>query len=219
MKCAARCSSRSAAFSRMCRARLGRRAAPAPESLARGRDRRVRLRRCRIGDAAGRGHDLRGDASDEFVQRRALAEFDAARILPLRLIEIARQRDVRMRGIVGAADDIGRTPQQRRHRNGLVGGERDKGRVGAVLQQPPHQIGQQIAVAADRRIGAAGDVGMIFAELRVERFAHAVQALEFEPAFAVAPVRAWSRPSAHCGWRIAERSAAASASSCCAQAM
>ena len=52
-----------------------------------------------------------------------------------------------------------------RHRHRLVGGERDKGRIGAVLQQPPHQIGQQIAMAADRRIGAAGDVRAILAEL------------------------------------------------------
>ena len=42
------------------------------------------------------------------VQRRALAEFDAARIRPLRPIEIARQRDVRMPGVVGAADDVRR---------------------------------------------------------------------------------------------------------------
>ena len=87
-----------------------------------------------------------------------------------------------MRGVFGTADNVGRTPQQLRHRHRLVGSERDKGRVGAILQQSPHQIGQQIAVAADRRVGAMGDVGAVFAELRIERLAHAVQALEFESA-------------------------------------
>ena len=37
-------------------------------------------------------------------------------------------------------------------------------------------------MAADRRIGAAGELRAVAAELRVERFAHAVQALEFEAA-------------------------------------
>ncbi len=37
-------------------------------------------------------------------------------------------------------------------------------------------------MAADRRVGAVGDVGAIFAELCIERLAHAMQALEFEAA-------------------------------------
>ena len=85
-----------------------------------------------------------------------------------------------MAGIVGGADNIGRPPQQRGDRHALVGRQRDKGGVGAVLQQPPHQIGEQVAVAADRRIGAIGELGVIRAQLRIERFAHAVQPLEFE---------------------------------------
>ena len=87
-----------------------------------------------------------------------------------------------MAGIVGGADNVGRPPQQRGDRHALVGRQRDKGRVGAVLQQPPHQIGEQVAVAADRRIGAVGEFGTILAQLRIERFAHAVQPLEFEAA-------------------------------------
>ncbi len=55
----------------------------------------------------------------------------------------------------------------------------DEGGVGAVLQQAPHQIGQQVLVAADRRIDAAGDAHRRPRDdLLVERLAHAVQALE-----------------------------------------
>ena len=82
------------------------------------------------------------------------------------------------------ADDIGRAPQQRFGRHGIIGGDRDERGIGAVLQQPPHQIGQQIAVTADRRIGPAGQLWAILAQLRIERFAHAVQALELESGFA-----------------------------------
>ena len=37
-------------------------------------------------------------------------------------------------------------------------------------------------MAADRRVGAMGDVGAVFAELCIQRLAHAMQALEFESA-------------------------------------
>ncbi len=83
-----------------------------------------------------------------------------------------------------AADDVGRPPQQGFDRYRVVGRERHEGRVGAVLEQAPHQIGEEVAVAADRRIGAIGEFGVIFAQARIERLAHAVQALEFESALA-----------------------------------
>ena len=66
-----------------------------------------------------------------------------------------------------------------RDRHARIGGDRDERRVGAVLQQPPHQIGEQIAMAADRRIDAAGRVRQLGEQRLVERLAHAVQPLEF----------------------------------------
>ena len=54
----------------------------------------------------------------------------------------------------------------------------------ARLQKTPHQVGEQIAVAADRGVGAARQFRMVLAQLRIERFSHAVQALKLEPAFA-----------------------------------
>ena len=40
-------------------------------------------------------------------------------------------------------------------------------------------------MAADRRIGAIGELWAILGELRIKRFAHAVQTLEFEAVVAI----------------------------------
>ena len=65
----------------------------------------------------------RGDCGNQTVQCRAVAKFDAARIDALRLIEVARQADVRMPRIVCGADDVGGPPQQRFNRHGIVGSD------------------------------------------------------------------------------------------------
>ena len=52
-----------------------------------------------------------------------------------------------------------------------------EGGVGAVLQQPPHQIGQQVLVRADRRIDAQRQRPEPLRRRVVQRLAHAVQAL------------------------------------------
>ena len=90
-----------------------------------------------------------------------------------------------MPGVAGCADDVGRAPQQLCYRHGRIGGKRHEGGVGAVFEKAPYQIGEEIAVAADRRVGAAGDRRTVRAQLRIQRFAHAVQALKLEAAFAV----------------------------------
>ncbi len=54
----------------------------------------------------------------------------------------------------------------------------DERRIRAVFQQPPHQIGQQVAMGAHRRIDAAAVV-FAFLDDPVQAFAHAVQTLEF----------------------------------------
>jgi transcription elongation factor len=61
----------------------------------------------------------------------------------------------------------------------LVGQLVHERRVGAVLQQPAHQVGQQVAVLAHRGVDAAGD-GRVLQHLAVHAFAHAVQALHLE---------------------------------------
>src|SRR5258708_20651924 len=48
----------------------------------------------------------------------------------------------------------------------------DEGCIGAVLEQAPHEIGQEILVAADGRVNAAGPIELVSADdLLVERLA------------------------------------------------
>ncbi len=66
-----------------------------------------------------------------------------------------------------------------RHR--VVHDSIDKGRVGAVLEQAANQIWQQVLMAADRGIHATRNGEIVSrSQILVHRFAHTVQALEFE---------------------------------------
>jgi hypothetical protein len=55
----------------------------------------------------------------------------------------------------------------------------DEGTVGAILQQPAHQIGEQVAVGAHGRIDTAASAPRAVHVL-VQRLAHAVQPLKLE---------------------------------------
>ena len=56
----------------------------------------------------------------------------------------------------------------------------DEGSVGAVLEQAAHEVTEESLVRADRCVDAAGAIEVLLADhALVERFAHAVQALEF----------------------------------------
>ena len=67
-----------------------------------------------------------------------------------------------------------------------VGDLVDEAGVGPVFQQTADQIGQQVAIAADRRIDAHGDATLGHQAL-VEAVAHAMQALELEVAARAGP--------------------------------
>ena len=136
-----------------------------------GDDRRraPRLRRC-------------GERIGEPRQRAGIGEVDAARIAPLGAVEIPRQRDARMRLGAQGGEALERIGDDLLDRRRVVDQPVDERGVGAVLQEAPHQIGQQILVPADRRIDAARQVGRD--DLVVERLAHAVEALELERAIA-----------------------------------
>ena len=143
--------------------------APAPWRASRAK--RARLdRRQRLA--------MRLDLGQQGGERGAIAEFDAHGILALRREQIARRRRWAWRA----------RPEARRRSSGSasnsscgyvrLGGAGDEGGVGAVLDQAPHQIGEQLAMRPDRRIDPAGDA-RTRPQRVVQRLAHAMQPLEF----------------------------------------
>ncbi len=113
--------------------------------------------------------------------RRLVGHGQSARIDAFGREQIARQRQQRVgRGAARdrARDRIG---DDFVDRHIGVGDAIDERCIGAVFEQPPHEIGQQFLVAADRGVDAAGDAKAAGGhDLFVQRVAHAVQALEFE---------------------------------------
>ena len=87
-----------------------------------------------------------------------------------------------MARVFGVADQFLWTLEKGRDRHVGVGCHRDKRGVGAIFQQPAHQIRKEIAVAADRRIDAAGHIRELRAQGLVEHVAHAIEPLKLEPA-------------------------------------
>ena len=86
----------------------------------------------------------------------------------------------RAAGLERARDGIG---DQVGDRDVRIDDAVDERRVGAVLEQAAHQVGEQRLVRAYRGIDAAGVAPVFLAHDLVEQaFAHAVQALEFEVA-------------------------------------
>ena len=125
---------------------------------------------------AGLGHGLDVHAGQRRLQRRALGEagqVHAQRVRPRGAVQRHRQRQRRRVG------GLQRRGQQLLGADVLVGQLVHERRVGAVLQQPPHQVGQQVAVLAHRGVDTAGD-GRVAQHLAVDALAHAVQALQLE---------------------------------------
>ena len=85
----------------------------------------------------------------------------------------------------------------------IVGQAVDEGGVGAVLEQAAHEVGDEVVVAADRRVDAAVGIDAAAADhLVVQRLAHAVQALQLErrpPAATQAEAIEWALCVANCG--------------------
>jgi hypothetical protein len=119
-------------------------------------------------------------------ERRRMGQVDPARVAPHRQIKIRRQRDARMRLLRQLGEARHRVGDDLVDRLLVVDDAVDKRGVGAVFEQSPHQIGEQLLMTADRRVDAAWPAEMVGSnDFVVERFAHAVQALEF-PVAAVA---------------------------------
>ncbi len=112
-------------------------------------------------------------------QFQRIADIDTTGIASFRLIDVRWRGDMRMGFgcqltyfLQGVGDDVV-------HRRALVDDAIDEGGVGAVFEQSPYQVGQQIFVTAHRRVDAAGERLTVGCDdLFVERLAHAVQTLE-----------------------------------------
>ncbi len=143
------------------------------------RGRRIRRRRRRI-----EWRRNTGQTTVEFPQRRFVGKIDAPRIFSVG-IQRRRQRNTRMRrptGQMRARDRIGDELRQIHVRIDDPVHER---RIGAVFEKPPHEVGQQRFVRADRRIDSARAAPSVRGnDLVVQTFAHAVQALELVVAVA-----------------------------------
>ncbi len=88
-------------------------------------------------------------------------------------VQIGWQGNQRVAFLLPAAGGLNRVFQQACHRNVLIHDIVDEGAVGAVFQQPAHQVGEQVGVHTDRGIHPAGHLFGID-NLVVECFAHAV---------------------------------------------
>jgi len=102
---------------------------------------------------------------EEGLEALAMAELDAGRVFARRAIEIGRQRQMWIGGLRGAADPYDRPLDQMFDRHVGIGRHADEGGVRAVLEQAPHQIGEEVAMPSDRRIGATGDARRHLGEL------------------------------------------------------
>ena len=148
--------------------RLGGRAFDAEHRLR--RERALRL-----------GIELRSQLGEHVLVR----EVDAGGIAPVR-VDRRGLRKVRMRLAAKRLRDLDRVGHEPFKVDVFVGHLVDERRIGAVLEQPPHEIGEERAVRSDRRVDAARQPEVLRADdVVVERLAHAVQALELE-AFAIA---------------------------------
>src|SRR5215469_3066238 len=103
-------------------------------------------------------------------------QIEPARILALRAVEVPRYRNSRMplaRQSCEADDRVGDDLVDRLR---LVDDPVDKRSVGAVFEEPPHQIGEQILMAPDRSIDTTRLIGTD--DLVVKRLAHSVEPLK-----------------------------------------
>ena len=147
----------------------------------------------RTRSARARGRRRRPREHRRGVQRRGAAASAAASAAQRRSSARSRPREFAAvpeaappaAGCAGAARRRRRVGQRDRIRDELGDADRgiddavDERGVRAVLEQPPHEIGEQRLVRADRRIDAARAVELVRADdLVVEALAHAVQALE-----------------------------------------
>ncbi|CFO33012.1 Uncharacterised protein [Bordetella pertussis] len=138
------------------------------------------------GAPVGRGAGQQGRR--QRAQAMLVGQVQAGRVGPRALlhaaVQLARQGDflVRRAQRHDAGRRLDRIGHQLLDRDAVVADQVDEGSVGAIFQQAAHQVRQQGFVRAHRGIDAARAVQLALRQrpdhLLVQRFAHAVQALE-----------------------------------------
>ncbi|MNC03662.1 hypothetical protein D3C75_510780 [compost metagenome] len=124
-----------------------------------------------------------------------ICQIQPAGVNPLAAVQFARQGNFRMRQTGGAFlggqffHRLHRIGNQLVQRQGVIGDAVNEGGICAVFQQATHQVRQQRFVGAHRGVNSARTVkfavGHFTGHLLVQRFTHAVQALEFVLAWIV----------------------------------
>jgi hypothetical protein len=107
-----------------------------------------------------------------------MTKFITSRIAAVR-VDVRRVFEVFVSGTVRRADNLGWALQERLDFDCRIRRNTDERRVRTVFQQTSDEIGEQILVSADRRVGSAGSLRPVFEKLAVKCLAHAVQTLEF----------------------------------------
>ena len=142
----------------------------------------LRRHRAAAGDdrPGGEGRGARsGQRGGDARAHRLAGEVDARGVGAECAEQIGRQCDPRMRRAGERGGLFDRVGDQLLDRHALVHDAVDEAGVGAVLEQPAHQVGEQGLVAAHRGVDAHQAVAVGAADdLVVERLAHAVQTLE-----------------------------------------
>lgn len=118
-----------------------------------------------------------------------VGEIQTRRVDAAFAVQLARQGNLRMRQTNLAflsrhfLNGLHRIGNQFVQRQGGIGNAVNEGGVRPVLQQTTHQVRQQGFMGTDRSINTARTVQLALChftgDLLVERFTHAVQALEF----------------------------------------
>jgi hypothetical protein len=127
---------------------------------------------------------VRGPARGHFltqtIEHLRVAHVGPERIPPVGVQGI-RKRQARVGIRVQSFEFCDRIAHDVGYRHLLVHEPIHEGRVGAVFQQPPHQVGQQVLMLADGRVDAnPREVSDLPRRFGVEEAAHAMQSLELE---------------------------------------
>ena len=99
-----------------------------------------------------------------FEQLRAnvsIRKIDAPRIAALWCKQIGRRRNLRVRNVIAFPGRDDRIRHDILHVDRLVNDAIDERGIGPIFEQTPHEIWQQVLVAADRRVDTATAVQLV----------------------------------------------------------